>query len=251
MCGVNYGDIDVDRLLNSLTVVTDPERGEPMVGIYEKGPLGARVAAVREVPDVPQRVLAPRRAQRQRRCTSASSTARCAPARSVPRRSRRTPTKAPARARARRAEPTAGRTARAPIVQARLRVSPPPSCRPKGANGSPTTARSSSRSRTASRASSGSRPASCSSTIRRRPRCSASTFPCSAATGASAASPAEGWEGAINLPKLSEELYRSARWLRVFACRPVTVSHDAIARLATLSAAEVRVRLERGAMLDA
>src|SRR3954468_2797091 len=27
MCGVNYGDIDVDRLLNSLTVVDDPERG--------------------------------------------------------------------------------------------------------------------------------------------------------------------------------------------------------------------------------
>jgi uncharacterized protein len=60
---------------------------------------------------------------------------------------------------------------------------------------------------------------------------------------------AEGWEGAINLPKLSEELYRSARWLRVFACRPVTVSREAIARLATLSAAEVHVRLQRGAML--
>jgi HD superfamily phosphohydrolase len=37
MCGVNYGDIDVDRLLNSLTVVVDPERGAPMVGVYEKG----------------------------------------------------------------------------------------------------------------------------------------------------------------------------------------------------------------------
>src|SRR5215208_1183407 len=37
MCGVNYGDIDVDRLLNSLTVVADPERGGQMVGVYEKG----------------------------------------------------------------------------------------------------------------------------------------------------------------------------------------------------------------------
>src|SRR5205085_157697 len=27
---------------------------------------------------------------------------------------------------------------------------------------------------------------------------------------------AEGWEGSMNLPKLSEELYRSARWLRAF-----------------------------------
>jgi hypothetical protein len=27
---------------------------------------------------------------------------------------------------------------------------------------------------------------------------------------------AEGWSGSMNLPKLSEELYQSARWLRVF-----------------------------------
>src|SRR4051794_19638394 len=37
MCGVNYGDIDVDRLLNSLTLVVDPERGVPRVGMHEKG----------------------------------------------------------------------------------------------------------------------------------------------------------------------------------------------------------------------
>jgi len=58
-----------------------------------------------------------------------------------------------------------------------------------------------------------------------------------------------GWAGAINLPKLSEELYRSARWLRVFACRPVRLDRDAIMRLATLPAAEVRLRLERGVLL--
>jgi HD superfamily phosphohydrolase len=34
---------------------------------------------------------------------------------------------------------------------------------------------------------------------------------------------AAGWEGAINLPTLSEQLYRSARWLRVFVARPVDV----------------------------
>jgi hypothetical protein len=60
---------------------------------------------------------------------------------------------------------------------------------------------------------------------------------------------AEGWEGAINLPKLSEELYRSARWLRVFACRPVQISRQAIARLATLPAADVRARVEHGPLL--
>ena len=37
MCGVNYGDIDVDRLLDSLTLVSDPESGRQRVGISEKG----------------------------------------------------------------------------------------------------------------------------------------------------------------------------------------------------------------------
>src|SRR5437867_6168292 len=37
--------------------------------------------------------------------------------------------------------------------------------------------------------------------------------------------------GAINLPKLSEELYRSARWLRVFAARPVGLQRDEVLTL--------------------
>jgi HD superfamily phosphohydrolase len=35
----------------------------------------------------------------------------------------------------------------------------------------------------------------------------------------------------INLPKLSEELYRSARWLRVFTARPVELPRDTVLRL--------------------
>ena len=62
---------------------------------------------------------------------------------------------------------------------------------------------------------------------------------------------AEGWEGAINLPTLSEELYRSARWLRVFACRPVIVNRDVIVHLATSPADEVRAKLDRGSLLGA
>lgn len=34
--------------------------------------------------------------------------------------------------------------------------------------------------------------------------------------------------GTINLPKLSEELYRSARWLRVFTARPVQLSRERV-----------------------
>lgn len=44
----------------------------------------------------------------------------------------------------------------------------------------------------------------------------------------------EGWSGTINLPSLSEELYESARWLRVFT-----------ARRTTLDVARLRAALER------
>ena len=44
----------------------------------------------------------------------------------------------------------------------------------------------------------------------------------------------EGWIGTMNLPSLSEELYESARWLRVFTARRVT-----------LDASDVRASLER------
>ena len=37
MCGVPYGEIDVDRLLNSLVIVPHPESGLPGVGVHEKG----------------------------------------------------------------------------------------------------------------------------------------------------------------------------------------------------------------------
>jgi uncharacterized protein len=39
-----------------------------------------------------------------------------------------------------------------------------------------------------------------------------------------------GISGAINLPRLSEELYRSARWLRVFTARRLEASADEIMR---------------------
>lgn len=59
----------------------------------------------------------------------------------------------------------------------------------------------------------------------------------------------EGLEGAINLPLLSNELYRSARWLRVFTARPVTLERRSVIRLATLREAEVRARVANGERL--
>ncbi|HUQ81261.1 MAG TPA: HD domain-containing protein [Gemmatimonadaceae bacterium] len=37
MCGVPYGEIDVDRLLNSLVLVDEPETGRRVIGVLEKG----------------------------------------------------------------------------------------------------------------------------------------------------------------------------------------------------------------------
>ena len=57
---------------------------------------------------------------------------------------------------------------------------------------------------------------------------------------------AAGWEGAINLPKLSEELYRSARWLRVYTARRTSLEAEGIVRLASASREEVASRLDGG-----
>ena len=128
---------------------------------------------------------------------------------------------------------------------------PPPSFRPRAASGSPTTARSSSRWRIASRARLGLAPGELLLDYPTKTQMLGLDIPVLRRDGSVRRLTAEGWEGAINLPKLSEELYRSARWLRVFACRPVAVSREAITRLATLPASEVRDQLERGSLLGA
>ena len=56
---------------------------------------------------------------------------------------------------------------------------------------------------------------------------------------------AEGWEGAINLPKLSEELYRSARWLRVFTARRMEMDEARVLELVTRPVSEIRALVSR------
>jgi HD superfamily phosphohydrolase len=60
---------------------------------------------------------------------------------------------------------------------------------------------------------------------------------------------AAGWEGAINLPKISEEFYRSARWLRVYTSARMALDPAKIVALASRSAPEVRELLDRGTSL--
>jgi HD superfamily phosphohydrolase len=42
-----------------------------------------------------------------------------------------------------------------------------------------------------------------------------------------------GWKGTIDLPSLSDQLYRSTRWLRVFTARAITLDRDAVMRAIT------------------
>ncbi|MDB4912502.1 MAG: metal-dependent phosphohydrolase sub protein [Gemmatimonadetes bacterium] len=60
---------------------------------------------------------------------------------------------------------------------------------------------------------------------------------------------AAGWEGAINLPKLSEELYGSARWLRVFTAGRAPIPREAVLRIAGLSAADAKAQVRGGRLL--
>ena len=55
---------------------------------------------------------------------------------------------------------------------------------------------------------------------------------------------ATGWEGAVNLPKLSEEFYRSARWLRIYTAQRMAIAPESVIRLASKTATEVRARLK-------
>ena len=59
----------------------------------------------------------------------------------------------------------------------------------------------------------------------------------------------EGIHGSINLPLVSNELYRSARWLRVFVARPVQLERKAVVRLATMPENVVRSRVANGEAL--
>jgi hypothetical protein len=60
---------------------------------------------------------------------------------------------------------------------------------------------------------------------------------------------AAGWEGAINLPRLSDELYRSARRLRVFTANRTPVPANQVLAVLRLGADEVTARLADGGRL--
>jgi HD superfamily phosphohydrolase len=62
---------------------------------------------------------------------------------------------------------------------------------------------------------------------------------------------ARGWEGegAINLPKLSEEFYRSARWLRVYTHERRVIPREAVLALVSQPAEDIRAAMSAGTPL--
>jgi hypothetical protein len=148
MCGVPYGEIDVDRLLNALVLVDDPQTGRLAVGLREKG-----LSALESLLFAKYQMY---------RNVYWHHAVRAAP------------------------RPSSPRSAGAGCTSARSSARPRSSTT-RSATGSWPTGRSRWRWRTGSRRTSGSPPASCCSTTRRRRRCSASTCRCCAAGGPSSA----------------------------------------------------------------
>jgi hypothetical protein len=56
----------------------------------------------------------------------------------------------------------------------------------------------------------------------------------------------EGRAGQLGLPRVADELYRSARRLRVFVSRPVTRNLNRVLDVVTISASEIERRLDSG-----
>jgi hypothetical protein len=60
---------------------------------------------------------------------------------------------------------------------------------------------------------------------------------------------AAGWDGAMNLPRLSDEFYRSARRLRVFTSDRAEIPTERVLRVLRQDADAVRDQLDRGVPL--
>jgi hypothetical protein len=176
MCGVPYGEIDVDRLLNALVVVDDPAPGGRRSRCARRGSRRSSRCCSRST-RCTATCTGTTRCARPRRCTSGSSTTRCAAgARPVAPRRLHGRGAAP-RARRARAVAAARRAARAAAVQAPDRV-PRRRVRRGVRRVDGARPRAHRRGRgPALAASSGSGRASCCSTTRRRRRCSGSTCP--------------------------------------------------------------------------
>ena len=227
MCGVPYGEIDVDRLTNSLVSWTIRRRAGRSIGVREKG-LSALESllfakyqmyrnvywhhAVRSATAMYKRLVEDALACGRARRSASAWLHRRGPA-------------APARALA--AEASAGFAADAAAVQARARVAG--SQLDEGFGEWIATDRD--RTREAEdrlAAELGLEPGEVLLDYPAKTEMLGLDIPVLRRGGEVERLTGEGWPGTINLPTLSQELYRSARWLRVFTSKRMDVPFDQV-----------------------
>ena len=248
MCGVNYGDIDVDRLLDSLTLVVDPERGSPMIGISEKG-LSALESllfakyqmyrnvywhhAVRSATAMYKRLVD---GALRAGSLGAETLAGYTDEGLLHELARHSPTPLLSALRERRLYK---RVFECPAAEL------PPDIGEWIADDRALVVAVEDQLARELRL----QPGEVLLDYPMKTQMLGLDIPVRRRDGSVRRLTAAGWEGAVNLPKLSEELYGSARWLRVFTATRVPIARDAVIRLASLPADEVQTKMARGRLL--
>lgn len=248
MCGVSYGEIDVDRLLNALTLVRDPETGEPKVGMFEKG-LSALESllfakyqmyrnvywhhAVRSATAMYKRLVAD---ALDAGALDAAALAAFTDEGLLHDLAQRVPSALLRGIRERRLHKRA--------FECPAAILPPDAAEWIAEDRALTVAVENALAKEL-----GLEPGDLLLDYPEKTQMLGLDLLVQRRDGEVRRLTAAGWEGAINLPKLSDEFYHSARWLRVYTAQRLALKPDAVIRLASRSAAEVRERLESGKAL--
>lgn len=248
MCGVSYGEIDVDRLINALTIVHDPDTGAPRVGLVEKG-LSALESllfakyqmyrnvywhhAVRSATAMYKRLVGD---ALDAGALDAATLAAFTDEGILHALTERAPSPLVERLRRRRLYKRAFETPAADL---------PADAAEWIADDRPLTVAV----ENALAAEVGLSPGELLLDYPEKTQMLGLDLLVQRSYGEVRRLTAAGWEGAINLPKLSEEFYRSARWLRVYTAPRVAIDPSKIVRLASMHRDEVRTRVREGRSL--
>jgi uncharacterized protein len=236
MCGVPYGQIDVDRLLHSMVLVPDPATGRPTVGVLEKGLaaleslLFAKYQMYRNV--YWHHAVRSATAMYKRLIIDATTRGHVDPATIM---GRTDDSLLDHIAAAARPVPALLTALRARRLYKRALECPSAELSP-----SPEWIAADARRTVAVEdrlaAEHGLAPGELLLDFPAKTQMLALDVPILARSGTVRRLSDGGWESAINLPSLSAELYASARWLRIFVARPVAIDRDAVLAMLTTGA---------------
>jgi HD superfamily phosphohydrolase len=248
MCGVSYGEIDVDRLVNSLALVTDPETGAETVGIFEKGLaaleslLFARYQmyrnvywhhAVRSATVMYKRVVAD---ALEAGSLDAATLAGFTDEGLLHSLAQRAPTTMLAALRERRLYKRAFECPAADLAADTAEwIAEDPALTIAVEN--------------ALAAEVGLAPGELLLDYPAKAQMLGLDQLVRRNDGTVRRLTAEGWKGAVNLPRLADEFYRSARWLRVYTAKRMELEPERVLNLASATPEAIRARIASGASL--